>query len=142
MTSKPPHPLVLLAARFMKDLVLEEGSDKPADHIMFWSDSQLIANSPQTRVGLAALYATPEDQRLVVEALKAGKIAECYLGWADCRICGARLGTKDLSGYGLVWPEKCEHYLEAHGVWTEGLDRLLKAIKTGQPWRPAQEPRR
>lgn len=126
-----PSPFVKLLAQFMKPLALEEWSEHPANHIMFWSDSPLIANSPQARAGLAALYASPEDRRLVIEALKNGAVRAAYLGWADCRICGARLGTKDLAGYGLIWPEKCEHYVEAHGVWTEGLGRLLAAIKAG-----------
>jgi len=124
-----PGPLAKLAALLVKSLALEEWSDRPVDHIMFWSDSPLVANQPQARAGLAALYASPEDQRLVIEALKNGAVRSAYLGWANCRICGAGLGTKDLTGYGLVWPEKCEHYVEAHGVWTEGLERLLKAIK-------------
>jgi len=124
-----PSPFVKLAAQFLKPLALEEWSDHPIDHIMFWNDGPFIVNRPHTRMGYAQLYASPEDRQLVIETLKRGAVRDAYLGWADCRICGARLGTKDLTGYGLVWPEKCEHYVEAHDVWTEGLDRLLKAIK-------------
>lgn len=127
-----PNPFVRLVADALKHLALEEWSDRPLNQIMFWSDG-LGGVRPQDRTSLAQYYATPADQCLVVAALRAGRVLDSYLGWADCRICGARLGTRDLTGYGLVWPEKCEHYVEAHGVWTEGLDRLLDAIKSGGP---------
>lgn len=50
------------------------------------------------------------------------------MGWATCRICGARLGTRDLVGYGLVWPERAEHYVLEHDVWTPGCILLLERV--------------
>jgi hypothetical protein len=48
-------------------------------------------------------------------------------GWANCRICGAQLGSGDLTAFGHVWPEKAEHYILTHGVWTPGCEALLQA---------------
>ena len=58
-----------------------------------------------------------------------GDVLMGYMGWADCRICGERLGTRDLFGYGFVWPEKAEHYVLVHGVWTKECDDMLAAVR-------------
>jgi len=50
------------------------------------------------------------------------------MGWADCRLCGAHLGSMDLERFGFVWPEKAEHYVVAHGVWTPECGQLLDAV--------------
>lgn len=47
------------------------------------------------------------------------------MGWADCRLCGARLGSRDLTRFGFVWPEKADHYVTAHDVWTPECAALL-----------------
>ena len=49
-------------------------------------------------------------------------------GSANCRICGAQLGSGDLTAFGFVWPEKADHYVTAHGVWTPECDQLLHAV--------------
>lgn len=49
------------------------------------------------------------------------------MGWANCRICGAQLGSGDLTAFGFVWPERAEHYVLAHGVWTPECEQLLRA---------------
>lgn len=49
------------------------------------------------------------------------------LGWANCRICNADLGSLDLTRFGFVWPEKAEHYIMKHDVWTPECDDLLRA---------------
>jgi len=58
-----------------------------------------------------------------------GDVLMGYMGWADCRICGERLGTRDLFGHGFVWPEKAEHYVLVHGVWTKECGEMLAAIR-------------
>ncbi len=58
-----------------------------------------------------------------------GDVLMSYMGWADCRICGERLGTRDLFGHGFVWPEKAEHYVLVHGVWTKECGEMLAAIR-------------
>lgn len=34
----------------------------------------------------------------------------------------------DLTRFGFVWPEKAEHYLTEHGVWTPECSELLLAV--------------
>ena len=58
-----------------------------------------------------------------------GAVLMSYLGWADCRICGARLGTRDFYGNGFVWPERADHYLVAHQVWTPECDEMLAVVR-------------
>jgi hypothetical protein len=78
-----------------------------------------------------------EDRIAVARALEiqstmnpgGGHHGISYMGWANCRICGEKLGTRDMFGYGFVWPERAEHYLLSHNVWTTGCDRLLVAVR-------------
>lgn len=58
-----------------------------------------------------------------------GDVLMSYMGFAECRICGERLGTRDLFGHGFVWPEKAEHYVLVHDVWTKECDEMLAAIR-------------
>ena len=69
------------------------------------------------------------DRELVVDALKAGKTCRRRRARANCRVCGLQLGSTDLGGHGFQWPERCEHYIVDHGVWTPELDVFLKAIR-------------
>lgn len=62
-----------------------------------------------------------------------GDVLMSYLGWADCRICGEKLGTRDLFGHGFVWPEKAEHYVLVHGVWTKECAEMLDAVRRAPP---------
>jgi hypothetical protein len=69
------------------------------------------------------------SRRSVAFILQNGKDAHPStqaMGWASCRICGANLGSRDLTAFGFVWPEKAEHYILAHGVWTPGCTILLQ----------------
>jgi hypothetical protein len=52
----------------------------------------------------------------VVAHLQAGKVCAMWLGVAFCRLCGARLGTCDLTDGVYVWPQKLDHYLTSHQV--------------------------
>lgn len=52
-----------------------------------------------------------------------------YLGWADCRMCQERLGTCDLFGHGFVWPERAEHYILHHDVWTPECGEMLAVLR-------------
>jgi hypothetical protein len=69
------------------------------------------------------------DRDTLAAALRAGSVHMRFLGWADCRICGAKLGTKDLEGHGFVWPEKAEHYVLEHDVWTRECSELLAVLR-------------
>lgn len=54
-------------------------------------------------------------------------------GWANCRICGAQLGSGNLTAFGHVWPEKADHYVLAHDVWTPECSQLLRAALDFKP---------
>lgn len=69
------------------------------------------------------------DREEVAAALKAGQVRLSYMGWAECRICGEKLGTRDFFGHGFVWPERAEHYVLEHDVWTKGCDELLAMLR-------------
>lgn len=58
-----------------------------------------------------------------------GDVMMSYMGWADCRICGQRLGTRDFFGHGFVWPEMADHYVIVHSVWTKECDEMLAAVR-------------
>jgi hypothetical protein len=58
-----------------------------------------------------------------------GDVMMSYMGWADCRICGQRLGTRDFFGHGFVWPEMADHYVIVHSVWTKECAEMLAAVR-------------
>ena len=58
-----------------------------------------------------------------------GDVLMGYMGWADCRICGARLGTRDFFGHGFVWPEMADHYVLVHEVWTDACAEMLAIVR-------------
>jgi hypothetical protein len=95
--------------------------------IMHWSSD----HPPERYAGLVG-GVPKDDVLLAISALRTGKRLRATVGWVDCRICGEVLGTSDLGAYGFVWPERSEHYIEEHGVWTPGLDELVRAAKSSQ----------
>ena len=70
-----------------------------------------------------------EDRRELAAALAAGERGIGYMGFAECRICGERLGVFDLHGHGFMWPEHADHYVTRHNVWTPGCERLLAVLR-------------
>lgn len=58
-----------------------------------------------------------------------GEVLMGYMGWADCRMCGDRLGTRDFFGHGFVWPELADHYVLSHDVWTPECADMLAAVR-------------
>ena len=70
------------------------------------------------------------DREDLARALARGTMKESYFGYAHCRICGLELGNKDLVGWGWQWPEKAEHYVLMHDVWTPACTRLLAQVRT------------
>ncbi len=118
--------------------------------ILFWSDSA----EPWTTM-LTSWFGVPQvqpwdfvrkdipydDRRVVARALDlrstmnptGGEILMGYFGIANCRICKAPLGSRDLFGHGFVWPEKADHYVLNHNVWTPDCDELLMAVRRRTP---------
>jgi hypothetical protein len=72
------------------------------------------------------------DRAEVIAALKAGRQVVAYLGFARCRICGEILGTSDMITSGMLFPQKAEHYVREHRVWTRGCDELLRRIRASR----------
>ena len=72
----------------------------------------------------------PHDKRQeLARALQDGNVLMTYRGCAACRICGVRLGSQDLFGHGFVWPQKAEHYVLVHDVWTKECDEMLTTVR-------------
>jgi len=72
----------------------------------------------------------PGDRALVIHALLHGWRVVQMAGFARCRICDTALGSSDKAVHGMVYPEKAEHYLLEHDVWTPGCDELLRRLQT------------
>ena len=91
----------------------------PRKQMLFWSTftppSKFIRND------------IPKDRReFLATLLQRGQLGQCYMGWADCRICGKMLGTCDMETFDMIYPEKAEHYILVHNVWTIECDELLR----------------
>jgi hypothetical protein len=109
--------LLDLAARFLRPPALGR-------EILYWSHE----SPPQAFAGRAATVPSG-DVLLAISVLRAGKPLRAWAGWADCRICGEALGSRDVGVLGFVWPERAEHYVERHEVWTPGLTELVLAAR-------------
>lgn len=112
-------------------------------HILYWCEDPMDV-AAYVSEWIAAIFTgrrwpNPSDcvnrliplrkRQLVAKLLAAGEPIESYFGCAKCRICGVELGSKDLAGYGFVWPEGAEHYLLEHSVWTPDCDKLFDAAR-------------
>lgn len=89
--------------------------------ILFWGyrpgqrPQQNVRNVPRERRDLAATV------------LRSGMRINQQKGMATCRCCGLMLGSAERSAFGFLWPEKAEHYVLEHDVWTDDIDALLVA---------------
>lgn len=117
---------------YLAQLVMGTIAEKVADErrysgkhkLMFWSNT----HRPKDYVSGTARVA-PGDVLTAIAVLRSGEVFERWMGFAECRICGETLGTKDMTAFDFVWPEKAEHYIEVHGVWAPGLDHLVAAAR-------------
>lgn len=58
-----------------------------------------------------------ESERLdTVLYLRQGLVARAYLGPSECRFCGRRNGSLELTDFVYLWPEGLAHYVKDHGV--------------------------
>ena len=93
---------------------------QPKDHVrrdVPWEDREALGRALQ-------LHSTMNPT--------GGHALISYFGFAECRICGEQLGARDLFGHGFVWPEKADHYVLVHGVWTKECDEMLAAVRRSQ----------
>lgn len=135
----PVMDLIEKASRLAKDLTeallsvhatiphREEASTTQQEdvmqEIMFWNED----HRPEDYVGCVENVDVGTLDK-VLSALKGGAVHESYKGWAECRICGAHLGSRDLVHEGFIFPDQAEHYIEEHGVWTPELDRFAETL--------------
>lgn len=95
--------------------------------------AQLPEKRPQDFVRTDIL---PGTRKLLADILTGGREVEAFFGHAQCRICKTELGHRDLGAhigpYLFIWPEKAEHYILDHGVWTRDCDILLRCAKRDQ----------
>jgi hypothetical protein len=92
-------------------------------HLLFWTPE----DPPQSFVR----HDVPAGERaLVAHALLRGWHVIACAGHANCRICGEALGSSDMAVHGMIYPQKAEHYLIEHDVWTPGCDELLRRLQT------------
>ena len=99
------------------------GGRKPRDHVrddVPWIDRETLARALQLRSRVNPT---------------GGDVLMGYMGWADCRMCGQRLGTRDFFGHGFVWPEMADHYVLNHEVWTRECAEMLMAVRACPPAR-------
>lgn len=73
----------------------------------------------------------PADRTAVIDALRGGRKVAFWMGWAQCRICAKPLGSADMLVCDMVYPERADHYLSEHEVWTPGCDELLRRLRAG-----------
>jgi hypothetical protein len=94
---------------------------QPRDHI--WQDVPQVDREELARALQPRSAANPTG----------GDIFMGYMGHAECRICGEELGSRDFFGHGFVWPEKADHYVLVHNVWTRECNEMLAAIRRRAP---------
>jgi len=90
---------------------------QPKDHIrddVPWADREELGRALQLRTTMNPM---------------GGDVLMGYMGRANCRICDEELGSRDLFGYGFVWPEKADHYVLVHKVWTQECGEMLAAVR-------------
>lgn len=83
---------------------------------MFWDDCK-----PSDFV----LDTNSVKKYFVVGLLRSGKTVARNKGHFRCKMCGDRLGSCDVAGWGFIWPEGSEHYIEKHNIWIKEFDELL-----------------
>lgn len=124
--SSPSTPNLASALSLGAALLRELRTPRPGSprgtspqRLLFWSSAHRPEDHQHPEV--------PWDRRTAAAAILERPAQTIpYLGWAECRLCGKRLGSRDFLDRGFVWPEGAEHYVLYHEVWTPGLDALLR----------------
>jgi len=85
----------------------------------FWSCGYADSQNKRAQEALDCVnFMTKEEVSALLTYIKNSCMCESYMGFADCRVCGLRLGTMDMETADKKWifPEKWEHYITEHGV--------------------------
>ena len=78
---------------------------EPPDASRGWPDAQDLARRLD-----------PDDRAATVRHLNSGQPFRAFSGTSTCRICGAQLGSTERTDGTWAWPDRLEHYVEAHDV--------------------------
>jgi hypothetical protein len=64
----------------------------------------------------------------IADRLDAGQRTDrAYMGYSNCRICGCRNGSGELTDGVFIWPEGLGHYVREHNVRLPGhIERFLR----------------
>lgn len=85
--------------------------------IGFWKND---SNTEEGRKEVEAAQGsiTDEERKAIVSYIESSKMSVGYMGWANCRVCGERLGALDMRtpDNNFVFPERYEHYITEHNV--------------------------
>lgn len=71
---------------------------------------------PDPRDHIDSSWSVAERDRTLRYLDSAPYEATVYMGWSECRLCGAANGTRDLTDGTFVFPEGFAHYLRDHCV--------------------------
>jgi len=82
-----------------------EGPDERADGSRGWPDPHDLVGSWD-----------PDDRAATVRHLNSGREFRAFSGTSACRICGVKLGWTERTDGTWAWPDRLEHYVEAHDV--------------------------
>jgi len=78
-----------------------------------------------------------EEREDVADYLRYGMVSGAFMGLSECRFCGKRNGSLELTDGVYVWPQGLAHYLIEHGVrlprvFVEHVYRLRDATEEAQ----------
>lgn len=86
----------------------------------YWRETSLVgailSDLPLAQDFVDPSWGSSPERPVVLAYLKNGQVHERWMGWSNCRICGAVNGTKCLTDGVFVWPEGLAHYVEAHSL--------------------------
>lgn len=136
---RSPNGVIVVVLADLVKTVLKRGVEIGglASHALFGPLLALLGPDGLSPIDCIRTDIPYEDRQTVARGLAVrstmnptgGIYGLAYMGWADCRICGERLGTRDMIGLGFIWPEKAEHYITHHNVWTRECDDFLIALR-------------
>lgn len=83
--------------------------------IGYWRGPHESDTLPDPRDWVDPLWDLEQRDR-VINHLRKGFPANYQMGYSECRICGCRNGSSELTDGHYLWPEGLVHYVEAHDV--------------------------
>lgn len=93
-----------------------------ANKIGFWKGK--VRNYPDLR------WFQSNEYKACIKYLQAGRRDKGYKGWANCRLCGVRLGTYDMITPDKKWifSEEYDHYLIEHKLKPNKIQFIIDAV--------------